>query len=170
MNLRNRYGDPDVVAQTYVKKALNWPAIRPDNSKALDSYAIFSTEYQFSVNNVDSGRVLEYSDNMKLLIRKLLFYLQEKWRNVVYELKDKKEAVKFQNLVNFFRKEAKKANDPIYGKEVMNLSSTVPKRLNEKVNKFRDRAGTLLQKLWSAIHLQKITQQLLNTNQNFVLL
>lgn len=68
------------------------------------------------MNNVDSARVLEYSENMKLLIRKLPFYLQEKWRNVVNELKDKKEAVKFQNLVSFVRKEAKKENDPIYGK------------------------------------------------------
>lgn len=54
---------------------------------------------------------------------KLPFYLQEKWRNVVYELKDRKEAVTFQNLVNFVRKEAKKANDPIYGKGVMNSRS-----------------------------------------------
>lgn len=54
--LKDRYGDPDVVAQTYVKKALNWPAIKPDNSKALDSYAIFLTECQFAVKNVDSAR------------------------------------------------------------------------------------------------------------------
>nr|XP_034339443.1 uncharacterized protein LOC105341007 [Crassostrea gigas] len=128
--LKDRYGDPDVVAHTYVKKALDWPAIKPDNSKALDSYAIFLTECQFAVNNVNSARVLEYSENMKLLIRKLPFYLQEKWRNVVYELKDRKQAVTFQNLVNFVRKEAKKANDPIYS------SSSAPKRQNERVNTF----------------------------------
>lgn len=94
------------MAHTYVKKALNWPAIKPDNSKALDSYAIFITECQFAVNNANSARALEYSENMKLLNRKLPFYLQEQWRNVVYELKDRKEAVTFQNLVNFVRKEA----------------------------------------------------------------
>lgn len=78
--------------------------------------------------------MLENSENMKPLIRKLPFNWQGKWRNVVYELKDKKESVKFQNLVNFVRKEAKKANDPIYGKEVTYPSSTAPKWHNEKVN------------------------------------
>lgn len=48
--LKNRYGDPDVVAQTYVKKAFNWLAIKPDNSKASYSNAIFLTEGQIAVN------------------------------------------------------------------------------------------------------------------------
>ena len=69
---------------------------------------------------------------MKLLVRKLPFYLQEKWRNCVYELKNRKQTVKFENLVNFVRKEAKKANDPIYGREVMNSLTPVKQGQNEK--------------------------------------
>ena len=126
---KDRYGDPDVIAQAYVKSALNWQAIKQDNTRALDDFAIFLTECQYAVYNVDSARVLEYSENMKLLIRKLPFYLQEKWRNIVYELKDKKQTVKFENLVN---KEAKKANDPIYGREVMNSLTPAKQAQNEK--------------------------------------
>ena len=128
----DRYGDPDVVAQAYVKKALGWHTIKPDNSKALDEYAIFLMECQHAVNSIDSAKVLEYSENMKLLIKKLPFYLQEKWRNIVYDLKDKRETVRFQNVVNFVRKEAKKANDPIYGRDVMNTSSDSKQGRNEK--------------------------------------
>lgn len=43
---------------------MNWPTIKPDNSKALVSYAIFLIECQFVVNNVNSARVPEYSENM----------------------------------------------------------------------------------------------------------
>lgn len=48
--------------------------------------------------------------------------------------KSKKKLLNFKT--NFVHKEAKKANDTIYGKEVMNPSSTAPKRENEKVNTF----------------------------------
>ena len=129
---KDRYGDPDVIAQAYVKRALNWQTVKQDNTRALDDFAIFLTECQYAVYNVDSARVLEYSENMKLLIRKLPFYLQEKWRNIVYELKDRKQTVKFENLVNFVRKEAKKANDPIYGREVMNSLTPAKQAQNEK--------------------------------------
>ena len=89
---------------------------------------------QYEVNNVYSVRGLKYSENMKLLIRILPFYLQEKWRNIFYKLKDTKQAVKFQNLGNFVRKEAKKANDPIYmyGREVMNSLTSVKQAQNKK--------------------------------------
>ncbi|XP_061191629.1 uncharacterized protein LOC133199818 [Saccostrea echinata] len=121
---KDRYGDPDIVAQAYVRKALNWSSIKQDNARGLDDYAIFLTECQHAVNNVTSARALEYPENMKLIIKKLPFYLQEKWRNVVYELKDRREVLKFENLVKFVRKESKKANDPIYGREVMNTSTS----------------------------------------------
>ena len=75
---KDRYGDPDVIPQAYVKKALNWQTVKQDNTRALDDFAIFLTECQYANNNVDSARVLEYSEKMKLLIRKLPFYLEEK--------------------------------------------------------------------------------------------
>ena len=117
---KDRYGDPDVTAQAYVKRALNWQTVEQDNTRALDDFAIFLIECQYAVNNVDSARVLEYSENMNLLIKKLLFYLQEKWRTIVYELKDRKQTLKFENLVNFVRKEAKNTYDPMYEREFMN--------------------------------------------------
>lgn len=59
-----------------------------------------------------------------MLVKKLPFYLHEKWRSIVYDTKEKKEVVKFQQLVSFVRKEAKKATDPVYGKEVMSVTNT----------------------------------------------
>ncbi|XP_062567166.1 CAP-Gly domain-containing linker protein 1-like [Saccostrea cucullata] len=129
--LKDRYGDPDIIAQAYVKKALDWPVVKQENAKDLDQFAIFLRECQYAVENIDAGRVLEYSENLKLLVKKLPFYLHDKWRNCVYDLKEKKLSVKFYHLVDFVRKEAKKATDPIYGKEMMSTPSTANKRLQD---------------------------------------
>lgn len=109
---RERYGDSDVIAHAYVRKTLDMPLIRNDNPKALDGYAIFLEECQHAIETVSAAVVLEYSDNLKLLVKKLPFHLHERWRNIVYEIEDKKGTVKFKHLVDFVRKEAKKANDP----------------------------------------------------------
>ncbi|XP_060603364.1 uncharacterized protein LOC132756335 [Ruditapes philippinarum] len=119
----DRYGDPDIVANSYVKKALEWPIVK-DDPKALDSYSIFLMECQYAIENVDAARVLEYPENIKSIVKKLPYSLQERWRNTVYNLKENSKAVKFENLVNFVRREAKKANDPLYGKSVMSQQGT----------------------------------------------
>ena len=72
-----KYGDSDVIAHAYVKRAINWPTIKPDNPKALDEFAIFLRECQYAVNNVEAARVLEYSENLKHLVQKLPFYLHQ---------------------------------------------------------------------------------------------
>jgi hypothetical protein len=72
----DRYGDPDVVAKSYVKKALEWPVVK-DDPKALDSYSIFLMECQYAVENVDTARVLEYPENIKSIVKKIPYSLQE---------------------------------------------------------------------------------------------
>lgn len=119
-----RYGEPDLIAQAYVKKVMEWPLIKADNAKALDEFAIFLRECQYAVENVEAAGVLEYSENLKAIIKKLPYYLHEKWRNMVYEIKAKKGFVKFEHLVTLVRKEAKKATDPVYGRDILNNQNT----------------------------------------------
>ena len=135
---KDRYGDPDIIAHSYVQRAMNWPFIKADHPKALDDFAIFLQECMYAVNYVDAAKVLEYSENLKLLIQKLPFYMQEKWRNVVYETKSRKNIVTFSNLVEFVKKETKKANDPVYGKDVLNTQvGKNVKRLQDNNMKYR---------------------------------
>ncbi|XP_033112756.1 uncharacterized protein LOC117113515 [Anneissia japonica] len=44
--LSDRYGDNEVIASTYIKKALEWPTIRPGEPKALDEYAFPSRMHE----------------------------------------------------------------------------------------------------------------------------
>ena len=64
-----RYGDPEVVAQSYVTKALDWPQIKPDDHCGLDCFGIFLRECLFAIHEVEAVKILEYSENLRRLCR-----------------------------------------------------------------------------------------------------
>jgi hypothetical protein len=117
--LEERYGDSDVVVNAYIQKALNWPIIKADNPKSLDEFAIFLLECEHAVQNVESIRVLEYTDNFRKIVSKLPYNMHDKWRSVVQDKKDRGIRLSFSHLVKFVSKEAQKVNDPTFGKEAM---------------------------------------------------
>ena len=117
--LEERYGNDHVIASAFVKRALDWPIILNDKPKALDNFAIFLAECNNAVNAIEAVRVLEYPDNIKKLVSKLPLHLHDKWRNLVQKTRDHHQPIKFHLLAAFVREEAKKVNDPVYGKEAL---------------------------------------------------
>ena len=85
--LKERYGDVDVIASAFIKKALEWPNIKNTDTKLLDEFALFLVECQNGTESIVAGSVLEYSENIRRLMSKLPFHLHDKWRNVVYRIK-----------------------------------------------------------------------------------
>ena len=61
----------------------------------------------------------ELTQNLKHLVSKLPFNLQDRWRNRVFDAKERGDRVKFRDLVSFVKREAKKANDPAFGRVAM---------------------------------------------------
>ena len=92
-----------------MKKALSWPTIRLDDPKELDNYSLFLSECRNSVQSLNALKVLEYSDNLIKIVEKLPYFLQDRWRGVVYKLKDQQKPVAFGDLVDFIQMEAQKA-------------------------------------------------------------
>ena len=139
--LNDRYGDHQVIANAFIKKALNWPNIKGDNPKSLDEFAIFLTECENAVRSIDAVKVLEYSENLKQLVRKLPYYMHDKWRNLVQSSKDRGEVVNFHHLVCLVKQEAKKVNDLDYGREALSHEQhkhiTVKKHNTSTVYKHR---------------------------------
>jgi hypothetical protein len=41
-----------MIAQAYVKKALDWPSIKPESAKALGAFGIFLKECLFANENI----------------------------------------------------------------------------------------------------------------------
>jgi len=111
--LEERYGDSEIIASAFIKKALEWPIIRSGSSfgTVLDEFSIFLIE---CFHGTDSS-VLDYSENIRRLLAKLPFHLHDRWRSVVMRIKESRKSVKFKDFVDFVKKEAKKVNDPTYG-------------------------------------------------------
>ena len=65
---------------------------------------------------------------------KLPFHLHDRWRNVVFRIKESQKAVKFNDVVDLVKTEAKKANDTTYAKSAMNYSQRdqKPQDMNQR--------------------------------------
>lgn len=113
--LKERYGNAELITNEFIKRLLNWPAIK-DSGKALDDFAMLLIECQHAATSLQATNILDYSENIRGLMTKLPPYLQDKFRNVIYQVKAKNETINFKHFVDFIRGESKKANDPVYGK------------------------------------------------------
>ncbi|XP_006812723.1 uncharacterized protein LOC102806147 [Saccoglossus kowalevskii] len=114
--LDQRYGNNELIATEYIKKTRNWPKIKADDIKGLDRYSIFLTECEYAVTNIESMQILDYSENMKMLVSKLPYHMHDKWRRIA----TKSTVVRFSQLVKFVREEAVSMNHPVYGRIAMN--------------------------------------------------
>ncbi|XP_071948920.1 uncharacterized protein [Antedon mediterranea] len=122
--LKRRYGDPEVIANSYVKKLLSWAPIKANDPKALDEFSVFFMECKAATLCVGSLGVLEFSENIRMTMEKLPQYLHDRWRNVVEVHRNQQRPIRFSDIVDFTQKEAKKLNDPVYGKTPVSRETT----------------------------------------------
>lgn len=114
--LDQHYGDELTIATAYIKKAMEWPQIKPDDRKGLNAFALFLIGCSNTVNDVDYMSEMNNPTNMKSILYKLPYKLKEKWRNHAYSIQERKGTrAKFPDLVEFIYQQAKVANDPLFG-------------------------------------------------------
>ncbi|XP_067650549.1 uncharacterized protein [Haliotis asinina] len=99
--LKERYGDGEIIVSAFIEKALDWPTIKPDDPKALDKFTVFLSECEHAVES----DVLDNKENLKRLVMKLPYSHQEKFRALVQSLRDIGEPIKFANLVCLLKRE-----------------------------------------------------------------
>lgn len=125
--LKIRYGDPQVVANAYIDKVLNWPTFNMNDTKALDDFSILLTECKYAIGDVRGLGVLEYAGNMRAIIRKLPVPLHDKWRNIAQRVTTSGSAIRFEHLVDFVSGEARKGCDVLFGREALKSSADAKK-------------------------------------------
>ena len=154
--LEERFGNKQLIAQTFISRALDWPQIKADDSIGLDSFSLFLNEIASAIQELKEVQILEYPQNLQRLVSKLPVYCHEKWRSIVYRKSELNEYVTFNDLTKFVECEAKKANDPLYGrlafgslKGSTNNHATIRKAsfaTNESENKTKRRGCQFCQK------------------------
>ncbi|XP_070546566.1 uncharacterized protein [Ptychodera flava] len=89
--LEERYGDPNKIANAYLRKILDWPQIKPDNVTSLDKFAIFLNRCKTATRCVDGLEVLEHSENMKRIVKKLPYFMQDSWSKRTAKIRQAKK-------------------------------------------------------------------------------
>ena len=118
-----RYGHPRVIVSSFIRKALEWQPIRADDPKGLNEFSIFLSECLYAVKSVNTGGTLDSLEDLKRLISKLPFNMHDRWKNRVLGSSTYRHPDSEQ-FVAFVREEARKSNDPAFGREAISKYTT----------------------------------------------
>ena len=69
--LKDFLGDEYQIAEAYIKGALDWQTIKPEDGTPLQSFALFLTGCSNTMTNVSYMEDLDKTDNIKALANKL---------------------------------------------------------------------------------------------------
>jgi len=132
--LDRHYGDELTIATAYIKKAMEWPQIKPEDRKGLNAFALFLIGCCNTVNDVDYMDEMNNPTNMKCVLSKLPFKLKERWRSYAYDIQERRrKRARFPDLVEFVYRQAKVANDPLFG-DILDSTADSQKIFQKKLS------------------------------------
>lgn len=83
--LKDRFGNPFIVADAYRKKINNWPKIPPNGGQGLRKFADFLQHCNTAMNTIQYLNVLNDPDENQKMIKKLPSHVVVRWSRVVDE-------------------------------------------------------------------------------------
>lgn len=89
--LKEGFGDKYKISMAYRDKALNWPFIKSDDGKALESYALFLTSCRNAMADLEYLEEMENAANMRTIIAKLPYRLRERFRSVAIDIQKRQD-------------------------------------------------------------------------------
>ena len=116
--LDKKYGNTQHLTSAYIERILNWPDINKDNIDAMEEYSIELGACMNAMSGVVGGiYMLESPKNMQAIVRKLPFFLQDRWRRIADSIENAGEHVSFGRFVEFLEVEVRIATNPVFGRK-----------------------------------------------------
>lgn len=109
------YDNEHRVANAYLQKISDWPVIKADDAKALESFAIFLFHCNSYMENMTSRNPLQSPKEMMHIVEKLPYKLRDGWRRKSHHLTTTRGSIYFCDLVGFIENEASVLNQPVFG-------------------------------------------------------
>ena len=78
--LKEKYGDPYKISNTYIKKINEWRYIRSGDELASDRLSIFLGQCRSAMSTLTFLSILNHPHNLQNMVSKLPFPLQDRWR------------------------------------------------------------------------------------------
>jgi len=114
--LKEQFGDEFQIAAAYMEKALSWPSLRTEDAQGLHAYSLFLRACSNIIDNISYMQELNMPSNMRTVVMKLPFKLRERWRERACEIMELNQGrAKFSHIVDFIKRQAKMASDPVFG-------------------------------------------------------
>lgn len=111
--LKERYGDPFVIAESYRTQLEKWPKVKINDNKGLQKYADFLRQCSAIMATNPQLQILNDVRENQRLVEKLPFMLSSSWNRKIVEIKERdKKFPTFQQFVDFLTREAKILNEP----------------------------------------------------------
>ena len=130
--LDKQYGDPYKLAMLYMQKLNEWPSLRQDDNIGLKQLSFFLMKCCNVMHCMSYLDVLNNPSYMLNVVKKLPFYLQNKWRELVSKARRfENKVLSFHDLAEFVEIAADTANDPVYGQTALTTRHNVMKKTDE---------------------------------------
>ena len=114
--LRKHFGDDHKIAISYLDKAVSWPVIKTEDAEALQAYSVFLNGCMNAMNSVEYLEELNHPTNMKAILSKLPYKIQERWRAKACEIQDRTGTrAAFSDLVEFVSYQSRILSHPLFG-------------------------------------------------------
>lgn len=112
--LDERYGDPFVLASAFRDKLELWPKMNSRDARGLLRFSDFLRQCLTASSSISNLQILNDSRENRKILTKLPEWIVARWNRIVCSHKDGSgDFPSFEVFVEFIRKEAKLANDPV---------------------------------------------------------
>ena len=134
--LERKFGNTEVLCSGYIDKLLNTDGISRDDPDALDSFAVNMMMTHNALSTLSYGQAeLDNPKTIRALVEKLPYNLQDGWRRLATDVAISGERqVRFKDLMDFVEREAKIANNPLFGKELWASGKAIIKPSRVDIN------------------------------------
>ena len=119
-DLQEKYGDPCKISNTYLKKATNWPNVKPGDETSLDRFSTFLVQCVSAMPSLSHLSTLDHPQN---LVTKVPPYMQDHWQREVNQIRASHGMPALANFSEFIKNEARIVNNPIFSRDSLNQVS-----------------------------------------------
>ena len=141
MELKREFGNPIILARSYLKTIDAWNTMKPGDGAALKSFAVFLRKCLGSLPSLQHLQQLNTDFYLQRIVAKLPSYLQGLWRKRVNECNNNNKEVDFKMLVHFIDQQSRILNDPVFSADALR-DLEVKKNPSEVQNRVVDNKGS----------------------------
>ena len=114
--LIEHFGNEYTIATAYMDKAFGWPAIKTDDVKALQEFALFLRGCCNAMMEIQYMEEMDIPSNMRQVMMKWPYKLRERWRAKAFGIQEQQGyRATFLDMVSFLENQVKMLSHPLFG-------------------------------------------------------